>query len=238
MKIGKRIQARREAIGLSQDDLAKAMGYKDRSTISKIESEVNDIPQAKIIEFARALQTTAAYLMGMTDNPTPHTSMLGLVSENNNMFAASAFLKNSENYQVSPNPTVVGSKWIPVLGSVVAGIPIEATEEIIGWEEINAKTTLQAEHFALIIKGDSMEPLLIPGDVVIVRQQPTAENGDIVVTTVNGDEASVRRIKTRADGLMLIANNPSYDPVYYTNKEINALPVRILGKVIESRRSF
>jgi repressor LexA len=137
-----------------------------------------------------------------------------------------------------PESSRPGSRWIPVLGQVVAGVPIEAVEEILDWEEIDAKTAGQGEHFALRIKGDSMEPALMAGDVVIVRRQPTAENGDIVVALVNGDEATVKRIKSRAEGLMLIPNNPAYEPMFYTNDEIESLPLLILGVAIEVRRSL
>ncbi|HWP80031.1 MAG TPA: S24 family peptidase [Candidatus Acidoferrum sp.] len=137
-----------------------------------------------------------------------------------------------------PASTRPGSKWIPVLGQVVAGVPIEAVEEVLDWEEIDAKTAAQGEHFALKIKGDSMEPMLMAGDVVIVRRQPTADNGDIVVALVNGDEATVKRIKVRADGLMLIPNNPAYEPIFYTNDELESLPLLILGVAIEVRRSL
>jgi transcriptional regulator with XRE-family HTH domain len=69
MDLYSRIRSRRESLGMSQDDLASKMGYKDRSTIAKIEAGVNDITQSKIIAFATALQTTPAYLMGWTDEP-------------------------------------------------------------------------------------------------------------------------------------------------------------------------
>lgn len=137
-----------------------------------------------------------------------------------------------------PAPTRPGSKWIPVLGSVVAGVPVEAVEEILDWEEIDAKTAAQGDHFALKVKGSSMEPSLLDGDVVIVRMQPSSDDGDIVVAIVNGDEATVKKIKKRPEGLMLIPNNPTFEPMFYSNEEIERLPVQILGKVVELRRTY
>ncbi len=67
MGIGQRIKRQREAIGMSQEELAQKLGYKSRSTINKIESGINDITQSKVIEFAQALDTTPAYLMGWED---------------------------------------------------------------------------------------------------------------------------------------------------------------------------
>lgn len=128
---------------------------------------------------------------------------------------------------------------IPVLGDVAAGIPIEAIENIVDYEEIDAALASTGEFFGLRIKGDSMEPRIREGDVVIVRKQSDADTGDTAVVLVNGDSATVKRIKKEPDGdLWLIPNNPAYDTKHYTPDEIRALPVSILGKVVELRGKF
>ena len=71
LEIYKRIRARREELGLSQEELAKRMGYKSRSSINKIEKGENDIPQSKIVAFAQALRTTLEALMGWEQSPAP-----------------------------------------------------------------------------------------------------------------------------------------------------------------------
>lgn len=125
---------------------------------------------------------------------------------------------------------------IPVLGRVAAGIPIDAIEEIIDWEDISADMAAGgAEYFGLQIKGDSMEPKISDGDIVIVRKQPDVDSGEIAVVLVNGDDATVKRIKKSAAGITLIANNPAYDPMFYSNEDIEKLPVAILGRVVELR---
>lgn len=125
---------------------------------------------------------------------------------------------------------------IPVLGRVVAGIPIEAIEEIIDWEEIPQKLAASGKFFALRVCGRSMEPRILEGDIVIVRQQEDVDSGDIAIVLVNGDEATVKRVKKQAEGITLIATNTSvYEPHFYSNQEIRDLPVRILGKVVELR---
>lgn len=125
---------------------------------------------------------------------------------------------------------------IPVLGRVVAGIPIEAVEEILDYEEITPELAASGEFFALKIRGHSMEPRMMEGDVVIVRRQDDVESGDIAIVLVNGNEATVKRVKKQEGGITLIATNTSvYEPHYYSNKEIEELPVRILGKVVELR---
>lgn len=128
---------------------------------------------------------------------------------------------------------------IPVLGRVVAGIPIEAVEEILDYEEITPELAATGEFFALKIRGHSMEPRMMEGDVVIVRKQEDVESGDVAIVLVNGNEATVKRVKKQEEGITLIATNTSvYEPHFYSNKEIKTLPVQVLGKVVEMRRKF
>lgn len=127
---------------------------------------------------------------------------------------------------------------INVLGRVAAGIPIEAIEDIIDTEEITEEMASTGEFFGLQIRGDSMEPKISSGDVVIVRQQNDAENGDIVIATVNGDEATCKRLRKYRDGIELVSNNPNYSPMFFSNEEIEQKPVRIIGKVVELRAKF
>lgn len=124
---------------------------------------------------------------------------------------------------------------IPVLGSVAAGIPVEAIQDIVDYEEIDADMAAAGEYFGLRIKGSSMEPRIREGDVVIVRRQEEAETGDTVVVLVNGDSATVKRIKIEPNGIALIPNNPAYDTRFYSAAEVESLPVRIIGKVVELR---
>lgn len=137
-----------------------------------------------------------------------------------------------------PEPSVPGSKWIPVLGTVPAGMPIEAIEDILDYEEISPQMAKSGDYFALKIKGQSMEPHIKSGDVVIIKRQNDCDSGDVAVVMVNGDEATVKRIKKRPEGLMLIPNNPTFEPMFYSSEQIETLPVTIIGKVVELRRKF
>lgn len=132
-------------------------------------------------------------------------------------------------------PTPSKGVWIPVLGKVQAGIPVEAVEDVLDHEEITKEMASQGEFFALQVKGDSMEPRIKDGDVVIVRKQSDADTGDIAVVLVNGDDATVKRIKKRPEGIMLIPNNPAYEPMFYSSEEVEKFPVVIVGKVVELR---
>lgn len=130
------------------------------------------------------------------------------------------------------------TKRIPVLGRVAAGIPIEATEEIIDWEEISGEMALDGDYFGLVIKGNSMEPKFSNGDVVIVRQQQDADDGDIVIALINGSDAVCKRLRKYQDGIALVSTNPEYEPMYFSAADMEDVPVRIIGKVKELRAKF
>lgn len=127
------------------------------------------------------------------------------------------------------------SNTINVLGRVAAGIPINAVEDIIDTEEITDDLAKTGEFFGLKIKGDSMEPRICDGDVVIVRQQDDADSGDIVIALVNGDDAVCKRLVKYATSIALVSLNSKYEPMMFTDEEIESKPVRIIGKVVELR---
>ena len=129
---------------------------------------------------------------------------------------------------------------IPVLGSVPAGIPLEAVEDILDWEEIPASMcTGGKEYFALEVKGDSMWPDYLEGDVVIVRKSPTCESGNVCVVHVNGYDATLKQVRIGEDGsLSIIPKNQSYPPRTFSREEVLSLPVSIAGVVMELRRKI
>lgn len=127
---------------------------------------------------------------------------------------------------------------INIYGRVAAGIPIEMIEDIVDTEEISEDMAKTGEYFGLIIKGNSMLPNICDGDIVIIRCQEDAENGDTVIATVNGNDATCKRLRKYKDGIELISNNPSYDPMYFSNQDVAEKPVKILGKVVELRRKL
>ena len=137
-----------------------------------------------------------------------------------------------------PPPSKSDGTKVPVLGDVAAGIPIEAITDIVDYEEIDAAMATTGEFFGLRIKGASMEPRMREGDVVIVRKQDSAETGDTVVVMVNGDSATVKKIKYGPDGISLIPTNPAYDVQFYSAADVERLPVRVIGRVVELRAKY
>ncbi|NLK71696.1 MAG: helix-turn-helix domain-containing protein [Clostridiales bacterium] len=127
---------------------------------------------------------------------------------------------------------------IPVLGYVPAGIPIEAIEDEIDWEEIPESWTADgSRYFGLRVKGDSMYPKYLDGDTVIVEIQSYCNSGQDCVVYTNGFDATLKNVKLGDDGsISLIPYNTSYPPVTYSRQEVRELPVVICGVIRELRR--
>lgn len=196
--------------GLSLSFLSAKLG-EDNSYLFKVGKGQRRINEHKIKIIADLLGTSYAYLTDETDDPS------------------------------SPNDRVNPVK-IKVFGDVAAGTPIEQIDnfdpdEASSFEEINDRTALRGEYFALRIKGDSMLPDMKTGDVVICKVQDTAEDGDIAIVGV-ADEATCKKIKKTPEGVMLMPLNSAYMPMFYSNEQIDQFNVRILGKVVEVRRKM
>lgn len=208
--LGRRIKTIRKVNGLTLLELGKAVGISESTAQRYEDGKIKSVSIDMVRKFSQALNTPLQALMGWDKNT------------------------NIE----SPTQTGHGVR-IPVLGRVVAGIPIETTQEILGYEEITPDLAKTGEFFALQVKGDSMLPKLEEGDIVIVKCQGDVETGDIAIVLVNGNEATIKQVKKVDGGIMLYGFNPDvYEPHFYSNKQIETLPVRILGKVIESRRAW
>lgn len=126
---------------------------------------------------------------------------------------------------------------IPVLGTIPAGIPLEAIEDILDYEDISpAMLTGGKQYFALRIQGRSMFPKYLEGDIVIFQKQDYCESGEDCAVYVNGYDATFKKIKLNENGITLQPINSDYEPMFYNNEEIENLPVRIIGKAVEIRR--
>ena len=200
-----------------------------RNDISQYLSGKVEPRQKKLFVLSKALNVNPAWLMGynvpINAEDIPENANL----QKDNLLGKSS-LKNTNLLNKSVK--------IPVLGTVRAGIPITAVEEILDYEEISSHTASTGEFFGLKIKGNSMEPRFNEGDVVIVRKQSDADNGDIVVVLVNGDEATIKKLKKTEQGIILIPLNNDYEPLFFDNATIANKPVQIIGKVVELRAKF
>lgn len=150
-------------------------------------------------------------------------------------------LRKSDIIEDSPAPLRPAEETpsverIPVVGRVVAGIPTEAVEDVVDWEEIPCAQARRGDYIGLKVKGASMEPRFLDGDTVIVRRQPDVESGEIAIVFVNGNEATMKKVLKQPDGITLVALNTAvYEPHFYSNRMIAELPVTVYGKVVELR---
>ena len=199
-----RIKSRRTELGLTVEELAHKMGYKDKSSISKIENGKADIPQSKIAAFADALQTTPAYLMGWEEQPEPKKPTIPPGFE--------------------PMPKM---KKIPLIGAIACGEPITAEQNIE--KMVDVPENIRCD-FSLTCHGDSMVDAGIHDkDVVYIRIQPEVENGEIAAVRIDG-EATLKRVYYTPGTLTLMPANPAYAPMIYTGPQLEE--VHIEGKAV------
>lgn len=218
------ILALRNERGFSQEQLAKVL-HVSKSTVAMWETGQRLPSVEKYEEIADYFNVDMDFLYGRTS-----IKRRALFDESDSEYVNSKLVTSISR----KNQGII----INVLGRVAAGIPIDAVTDIIDTEEISLEMARTGEFFGLQIKGDSMEPKISDGDVVIVRQQNDAESGDIVIATINGDEATCKRIRKYRDGIELVSNNPCYEPMFFSNEEIENKPVRIIGRVVELRAKF
>ncbi len=210
--------------GISKRKLEQEAGLGTASTSKWKTKNPNQESLGKLSSY---FGVSVSYLLGESDFRTEQEA---IIHGWNRVIDTETLSDNTKKYEKG--------QLIPVIGTVVAGLPLEAIEEIIDWEEISVKLARTGDFFGLKIKGDSMSPRILEGDVVIVRQQSDADTGDIVIAKVNGDDACCKRLIKNSEGITLQSFNPNYEPMYFSNQEILNKPVTIIGKVIELRGKF
>lgn len=183
-----------------------------KSSLSEYINGKYEAKQDGVYLLANALNVSEAWLMGL-DVPMERASTSDKLG----------------------NPIVI----IPLLGTVKAGYDYMAQENWEGTVDVEKSIAGNGEdYFALRVKGDSMFPVLIENDIVVVKRQNDFENGDIVVAIINGDEATIKKAKKSEAGILLQPFNNNYEPLIFTNEEIRNLPVIIIGVIKQLKREF
>ncbi|WP_242873582.1 LexA family protein [Eubacterium barkeri] len=202
------IKSERTRLDMTQQDLADRLGLK-KSAIAKYENgRVENLKRSTIEKMAKIFNCSPAYLMGWTDNVKPMKTL-------------------SQESFIS----------IDILGSVPAGTPIEAIEDIVGQVRIPENWTDDgSEYRALRVRGDSMYPMYIEGDTVIIRIQPDCNNRQDAVVFVNGYDATLKKVIKNHDGtITLQAINPEWQSKTYGPDDDE---IRIWGVVVKLERDF
>lgn len=210
---------------MKQVDLCNKTGI-DKALISNYLSGKYKAKQDKLHKLAIALDVSEGWLMGYD------------VDMDREWFEEkepSEISIDSARYIETTTKTIK----IPVLGKVPAGVPIEAIQDILGYEEIPASMLKSGNnYFALKIDGDSMYPDYKTGDIIIIKQQSDCNSGDDCVVMVNGDDATFKRVIKQEKSIILKPLNNNYEPYYFDEYEILTKPVKIIGIAIEVRRKL
>lgn len=206
----------RNKLGLTQEQMAKRLGM-NRTHYSNYENNLREPNLGMISKMYDYLSIIFDF-----DNPTDF------------------IFKNLEEEEI--NKGSIKKKdtvKVPVLGIIPAGIPFEAIEDIIDYEEIPKDWCKgNKEFFGLLIKGDSMSPKYLDNDIVIFEKTNDCENGDEVAVFVNGDDCTFKKVFKHEHGITIQPLNPMYEPKTYSNEEIKTLPITIIGKAKELRRKL
>lgn len=196
LELYRNIKDRRTELKMTQTELAERLGYADKSMISKIEKGEIDLPQSKIIAFAKALSTTPAKLMGWIDAEDPIPSF--------------------------PNITPIARKTFPLFDGIAAGEPRLMPDGVTLY--VDATVEVQAD-YVLKVHGDSMIGARInDGDYVFIRQQPEVENGEIAAVAI-GDEATLKRFYKYGDVVVLRGENPEFKELTFSGEQLTQVRI-------------
>lgn len=220
-KVGRRLKEARERNKITLEEAGKKVDV-HKSTVLRWENGETEKIKLPILEtLADYYNVDPAWLAGY-DVPMEKKS----VSEQ---------LKNIGAMYVSNTDLVK----IPLLGTVKAGYDYMAQENWTGYVDVEKEIVKDGqEYFALKVHGDSMSPVLIEDDIVIIKKQNDFENGDIVVAIINGDEATIKKGKKSDSSILLQPLNTSYEPLIFTYDEMKTIPVEIIGIVKQLKRIF
>lgn len=224
MQLGDVIKKYREEHDMSLQDFANLIGS-SRSYVYMLEKNVNPTTNKPISPSITTLKVLAKAM---------NMNVASLVDVGQQIYLDEEEYK--KQFEISPSARVT-SALVLVYGTIPAGIPVERIEDIIDTEEISESMLNGGkQYFGLKVKGNSMEPEYLDGDTLILEKVDDCENGDDAVIMVNGNEGTFKRVFKSENGVILQPLNPTYSPISYSNKQIEQLPVRIIGVVVEIRR--
>ncbi|KAF5066233.1 LexA family transcriptional regulator [Oscillibacter valericigenes] len=212
---GSRIKQVREERGLTLDDIARSVGVA-RSTVQRYEAGTIKRPKLPVIDaIAKFLNVNPSWLLNKENERGTYSNVL----------------------PSNAIPYTAPVRSAPILGRIPAGCPLLATNDILGYSPIDFPDT--ENYFWLSVSGDSMINAGInTGDLVLIRKQSCADDGQIVAARVNGDEATLKRFRRSGDTVMLVPENPQYAPIPVPASAFETDDAAIIGVVVELKRKF
>ncbi len=253
MTTGDRMKMRRKELGISADEVAAALNVSIATVYRYEKGDIEKVPGTVLAPLAKVLHTTPGWLMGWTDDPLDYDDG-DLISEiplsyieasDGDVRKARRIMeavdKDALAERQSPLPPnaipFAPTGRVPILGTIPAGAAAVMEDDIIGYETVEVPDP--ENYFCLKVSGDSMVHAgILDGDIVLIKYQPTAENGQIVACRVNGDEATLKRFKKQGDSVILLPENPKYDPRIVGASEFESGYASIIGVAVEVRHKL
>ena len=222
MTLGDIIKQYRLDNGLSMDS------FSEKSGITK--GYISMLEQNKHPKTGNAINPSLEVIKKVSETINIDLDTLLKTLDSDTKIEISSLLEDEEEYKKVYK--------VPVYGEIAGGVPLTEIIDIIDYEEVDEHTWNRGELFALRVKGQSMEPRICNGDVVILRKQNTFNDGDICAVRVDDEGATLKKVSSDNTGLYLIPTNESYPTRFFSKKELNEVNIEVLGKVIELRGKF
>ena len=207
----------------------------------KTAMSIRNIKQVDLVEKAKIDKTLLnKYLAGISNASQKKLTVLADALDVNEVWLMGydvSMQRTFDNNITENEKKTIDRATVFVYGTIPAGTPIELIEDILDTEEIDADMLKgEKQYFGLKIKGNSMYPEYLDGDTIILEKVDNCENGQDCVVMVNGDDGTFKRVFKNENGIILQPLNPEFQPMVYTNEQIEKLPIKIIGKVVELRR--
>lgn len=220
MSIADNIKNIREKYNLTQDELGAIAGVSG-GAVSTWERGTAEPRMGAIQKISDKLGISKSEVIGEP-----------MFIEADKIFKDLVVCENRSEYKVHP------PNHIPIYGTIPAGIPIAAIQDIEGYEEIDPSMLRGGKrYFGLKVKGNSMYPMFMEGDTIIVRQQPDCESGQVCAVRVNGDDATLKKVIKQGGTTILQPLNPEYEPMFFVSAPEEP-SLEIMGVVVEIRRKL
>ena len=216
---GERLKKIRKLRNITQLELTQLSGVA-QSSISQYESSKTRTPTIDIArKLAEALDVSVDYLLGNTDDPTPPKK-----------------IEIKDKINLKENVVAFVGR-VPILGRVAAGKPVPAIQEALGWMDIPAPYKKLGIDFALVIDGDSMSPRLNKGDLALIHMQNDAENGEIAIVIINGNDGVCKQFFKKESSVVLHSINPEYDDIIIPAEQWDE-ECKVVGVVVARFENF
>lgn len=235
-------------IGFSQEDIEKLILLSNNNNIKNRRKKISDILNKYPETFLNAFYNKAMHQTNLKKEQNHNNISLCEIKkrltdliEKNELFLAKLANRDNTLKKIGAIPvSKTNVVEVPLLGTVKAGYDYMAQENWEGMVEVDKNIIKDgSDYFALKIKGNSMSPVLIEDDIVIIKKQSDFENGDLVVAIVNGDEATIKKGRKNDTSIILQPfNTVDYEPLIFTYDEMKTIPVTIVGIVKQLKREF